>query len=399
MSGGTDSRRARSLTAFVVAAAFLCVGPGWASAAAPTANLLQNPGAEAGPGSPDGVVIDAPPSWTTTASFTATQYGATGFPTTAQSASIGGGSNFFAGGNTALATATQTVDVSAARSQIDAGTQPATLSGYLGGFASQTDTMSVTATYLGASGNSLGSLRIGPVTAADRGGQTALLRRVASGTIPVGTRSIRVVMTATRLEGTSNDGYADNISLTLAGSTVAPVLGRAVNVAVVSGRVLIKLRGRFVPLSATQQIPVGSVLDTTRGTVRLTSAANTRGATQFGDFTGGVFQVGQSRGGGGLTDLNLSGGSFRGCAVGAGRRAVATRSSRVVRRLRGNARGRFRTRGRYSAATVRGTAWSVEDRCDGTLTRVTRGVVDVRDFRNRRSVSVRAGKSYLARAP
>jgi hypothetical protein len=383
----------------VVAVAFVFVGSGSASAAAPTANLLQNPGAEAGPGSPDGLAIDAPPSWTTTASFTATQYGAPGFPTPAQSTSIGGGRNFFAGGNTALATATQTVDVSAARSQIDAGTQPVTLSGYLGGFASQADTMTVTATYLGASGNSLGSLRIGPVTAADRSGQTALLRRAVSGTIPVGTRSVRVVMTATRLEGTSNDGYADNISLTLSGSTVPPVLGRAVNVAVVSGQVLIKLRGRFVPLSAAQQIPVGSLLDTTRGTVRLTSAANTRGATQFGDFTGGAFQVGQSRGGGGLTDLNLSGGSFRGCAGGAGRRAVATRSGRVVRRLRGKARGRFRTRGRYSAATVRGTAWSVEDRCDGTLTRVSSGVVVVNDLRKHRNVIVRAGKSYLARAP
>jgi hypothetical protein len=109
--------------------------------------------------------------------------------------------------------------------------------------------------------------------------------------------------------------------------------------------------------------------------------------------------VGQSRGGGGLTDLNLSGGSFAGCASGAGRRAEAARSSRVVRRLRGKARGRFRTRGRYSAATVRGTSWSVEDRCDGTLTRVTTGVVVVNDFRKHRSVTVRAGRSYLARAP
>ena len=178
-----------------------------------------------------------------------------------------------------------------------------------------------------------------------------------------------------------------------------PILGRAVNVAVVSGQVLVKLPGqRFVPVSSARQIPVGSFLDTTRGTVRLTSAANSRGAVQSGDFSGGVFQVAQSRSGGGLTDLNLSGGSFGGCAVGAGRRAVATRSSRVVRRLRGNARGRFRTRGRYSAATVRGTNWSVEDRCDGTLTRVVHGVVAVRDFRKRRNVTVRAGKSYLARA-
>ncbi len=38
------------------------------------------------------------------------------------------------------------------------------------------------------------------------------------------------------------------------------------------------------------------------------------------------------------------------------------------------------------------------DRCDGTLTMVRRGRVAVRDFKRRKNVSVRAGKSYLARA-
>src|SRR5438552_2576357 len=108
---------------FVVALGCLFVAAGPASAAsAPTANLLANPGAEAGPGSPDGVVIDAPPSWTDTAGFTAIQYGAPGgYPTAAQSATVGGGRNFFGGGNTALATATQIVDVFSSTSQIDAG--------------------------------------------------------------------------------------------------------------------------------------------------------------------------------------------------------------------------------------------------------------------------------------
>ncbi len=207
------------------------------------------------------------------------------------------------------------------------------------------------------------------------------------------------------MSGTFNDSAGHN-GFTWSATRVTgppgqrPVLGRAVNTAPVSGRVLVKLPGQgFVPLSAAQQIPVGSLVDTSGGTVRLTSAVNARGKVQSGDFSGGVFQVAQSRRGGGLTDLNLSGGSFGGCASGAGRRAEAARLSRVVRRLRGKARGRFRTRGRYSAATVRGTNWSVEDRCDGTLTRVKTGVVDVRDFRARRNVSVRAGKRYLARAP
>jgi hypothetical protein len=100
----------------------------------------------------------------------------------------------------------------------------------------------------------------------------------------------------------------------------------------------------------------------------------------------------------GLTTLSLKGSSFRRCrSAGSGRRASAAAS--VIRRLRARARGRFRTRGRHSAATVRGTVWVSADRCDGTLTRVTRGRVAVRDFRRRRTVVVRAGKSYLARAP
>ncbi len=50
---------------------------------------------------------------------------------------------------------------------------------------------------------------------------------------------------------------------------------------------------------------------------------------------------------------------------------------------------------------MRGTWWLVEDRCDGTLTRVRQGRVDVRDFRLKRTIKLRAGKRnlYLAKAP
>ncbi len=66
-----------------------------------------------------------------------------------------------------------------------------------------------------------------------------------------------------------------------------PVLGKAVNVSVVAGRVLIAVPAsgaarasqkgvRFVPLTEARQIPVRSLLDTRRGTVRLQSARNGR---------------------------------------------------------------------------------------------------------------------------
>ena len=117
---------------------------------------------------------------------------------------------------------------------------------------------------------------------------------------------------------------------------------------------------------------------------------------QSGDFSAGVFQVLQSRRLHELTDLNLAGGNFRACTARGSGATLA--SSRVIRRLRGSARGRYRTRGRYSAATVRGTTWDTVDRCDGTLTVVRRGVVVVRDLRKRRNITVRARHSYLTRA-
>jgi hypothetical protein len=46
---------------------------------------------------------------------------------------------------------------------------------------------------------------------------------------------------------------------------------------------------------------------------------------------------------------------------------------------------------------VRGTTWYVADRCDGTLTRVTKGSVSVRDLGTGRTTIVRAGHTYLAK--
>jgi sugar lactone lactonase YvrE len=197
-------------------------------------------------------------------------------------------------------------------------------------------------------------------------------------------------------------------------STVPPpVLGRAVNVAPVKGTVRIGVRSsgsgarasqkgiRFVPLTEARQVPVGSFLDTRRGTVQLSSARNSAGTTQSGQFTAGVFQVLQSRkrAAKGLTELQLKGSSATSCPSTATAGADAARlSRRTLRRLRASARGRFRTRGRHSAATVRGTIWITADRCDGTLTTVKRGKVAVRDFRRRKTIVVGAGKSYLAKA-
>ncbi len=70
----------------------------------------------------------------------------------------------------------------------------------------------------------------------------------------------------------------------------------------------------------------------------------------------------------------------------------------VLGKLWGSGKGKFRTSGKYASATVRGTIWLTQGECDGTLTRVKRGVVQVRDFKRKKTVTVKAGHSYLARA-
>jgi hypothetical protein len=180
-----------------------------------------------------------------------------------------------------------------------------------------------------------------------------------------------------------------------------PQPGVIVGARAVSGRVLVRVPGtsKFVELEGTTEIPVGSQVDTTRGVINLTAGLGS-GRTNSSQFYQGIFTILQRKARNAFMTLRMDGGNFRAC----GRSSLSTlsadaRRKRPVRRLWGSGKGRFQTRGRYSSATVRGTKWLVLDRCDGTLTRVVRGVVRVRDFRARKNVNVRAGQSYLAKAP
>jgi hypothetical protein len=195
-----------------------------------------------------------------------------------------------------------------------------------------------------------------------------------------------------------------------------PVEGKTATVAPEKGKVLIKLphgshpkafglsaaaSSGFVPLTAGATVPVGATLDTTHGQVRLITAANHSGSSmQTGHFSKGVFTILQARKNP-LTTVSMTGGGLSGCSTklphgGAAKRATAARKRK--RSLFSNVRGHFRSRGRNSEATVRGTKWSMTDTCAGTLTSVTRGSVVVHDFRLRKNVTVKAGHKYFARA-
>src|SRR5262249_36339925 len=96
-----------------------------------------------------------------------------------------------------------------------------------------------------------------------------------------------------------------------------------------------------------------------------------------------------------VVELRLAKGDFSACP----RRttsAVAAKAPQVVRQIWADGKGSFKTKGRYAAATVRGTNWLTSDRCDGTQVKVARGVVQVADIRKGKTVTVAAGRSYLA---
>ena len=63
----------------------------------------------------------------------------------------------------------------------------------------------------------------------------------------------------------------------------------------------------------------------------------------------------------------------------------------------------MRSKGRYGAAIVRGTDWTMTDTCNtrrsGTLVAVAEGSVSVTDFVRRKTVVVPAGRRYFAAAP
>lgn len=181
-------------------------------------NVVANPGAELGECSFDGYAVHDVPGWSTSGAFTAAQYSGVGLPSpTDPGPAARGGCLFIGGPESASSTATQLVDVTAAAAIVDTGLLPYTLSAFLGGFAGQRDDATVSVAFLAGS-DVLGSATVGPVTAQDRGDQTGLLRRTATGEVPAGTRTIRITIEATRREeppATYNDGQVDDIRLVL----------------------------------------------------------------------------------------------------------------------------------------------------------------------------------------
>jgi hypothetical protein len=177
--------------------------------------LIFNGDAEADVGAGSNSEIVKPTGWTTTGEFTAVRYGASGgFPDANSPGPDERGSNFFAGGNAALSTATQTIDLAAYGAQISGGAAHFDFSGWLGGFEGQVDAASARLIFKDAAGTPIPGVAIlQPVGPEVRHGATGLVRREATGVVPARARSAQVMIVITRREGTYNDGSVDNLSL------------------------------------------------------------------------------------------------------------------------------------------------------------------------------------------
>jgi hypothetical protein len=149
-------------------------------------------------------------------------------------------------------------------------------------------------------------------------------------------------------------------------------------------------------------VPFGTTVDVTAGRLTIRADVGTLALFGSGRVAARFVPRRTTERVGGRTrtviQLALAGGDFRACSRRTAAAAGQGGNPREVRALWGNGKGRFRTRGRFATASVRGTVWRTVDRCDGTLTRVRQGVVEVRDITRGRTVRVRAGRSYLAPA-
>ena len=184
-------------------------------------------------------------------------------------------------------------------------------------------------------------------------------------------------------------------------------MGKTVGAATLEGRVRVKQPGteEYTELAEGAAVPVGTVVDATAGLVEI-GAESADGVEQNAVVSGAVFRVDQSAAEGGVTDLVLQDGDFSACGKGEGSastaRAAAKRRAKggqVARGLWAAGKGKFRTKGRFGTASVRGTRWATVDRCNSTTIKVFDGVVDVLNHATGKVVAVRAGERVVVPKP
>jgi Ca2+-binding RTX toxin-like protein len=155
---------------------------------------------------------------------------------------------------------------------------------------------------------------------------------------------------------------------------------------------------RFYRLGDAMKVPIGSTIDARAGEIRLATAKNRTGARQQISVSRGVFSVRQQAGTQPVTELRLVA-NLEVCSRSATIRRVPKDQpvGRLDMRTDKGKRAKYQVRGKHSIGAPRGTSWVTEERCDGTFTRVRSGTVKVRDLERKRTMTLHAGDTYLAR--
>lgn len=204
--------------------------------------------------------------------------------------------------------------------------------------------------------------------------------------------------------GTASPTAKSGVLGTTTTALPAPQLTVNANLSSFSGTVLVKLPGSstFVALSSIKQIPFGTIINATNGSVTITTILP-NGKTQTITLYSGEFMLTQQHNGTVL--ITLEGGNFSVCPTAKERSHTARTSSthasgsHVVRKLWANGHGKYTTKGNYASGAVQGTVWLTEDLCDGTLITVTRDSVLVTNLVNHKHFLIKAPHHYLAKAP
>jgi hypothetical protein len=202
-------------------------------------------------------------------------------------------------------------------------------------------------------------------------------------------------------EDVPHDSPLTGVLSSITSGLAAPKLGVAGNLLPVSGHVRIKVPGsqQFVDVGTSIQVPFGTIVDATLGRVSVTTAAP-GGGTQVVTYYAGEFKLTQDRNG--LVVATLLGGSFASCPKArhkAHSSSAQAAKKKPARKLWAEGHGKYSTKGNYATGAALGTRWVTEDRCNGTLIRVLLHHVLVTNLVTHRHFVIRAGHSYLARAP
>jgi hypothetical protein len=166
-----------------------------------------------------------------------------------------------------------------------------------------------------------------------------------------------------------------------------PVHGELINVGYVSGEVFYTPEeGETFCLKGAVQLRVGATIDTRNGKIELITEGSIRDAF----FFDGVFQVLQDQGADAETVLKLIG-ALEHCDT-------ASHDSPGGRQLWGDGEGEHRTQGTLGSASVRGTKWLLQDRCNGTTyARVVDGTIELTNEKTGKTITLEAGESHTIR--